>query len=70
MNNSLSINQYKKITYVFKKTRYQWWINVYSYDISLYLELKRLQDFEIDDLKRYYEVIDKNIDINEELHGN
>jgi len=43
---------------------------IYRYDISLYLELKRLQDFEIDDLKRYYEVIDKNVDINEELHGN
>ncbi len=42
---------------------------IYSYEILLYLELKRLRDFEIDDLKRYYEAIDRNIDSNEELHG-
>jgi hypothetical protein len=29
-----------------------------------------LQDFEIDDLKRYYEAIDRNIDSDEELRGN
>jgi hypothetical protein len=28
-----------------------------------------LEEFKIDDLKRYYETIDRNIDINEELHG-
>jgi hypothetical protein len=41
-----------------------------SYEILLYLELKRLRDFDIDDLKRYYEIIDKSIDSNEEIHGN
>jgi hypothetical protein len=38
--------------------------------MSLYLQLKRLRDFQVDDLKRYYEAIDQNIDINAELHGN
>ncbi len=28
-----------------------------------------MEEFKIDDLKRYYEAIDRNIDINEELHG-
>ena len=46
------------------------YLYIYSYEILLYLELKRLRDFEINDLKRYYEAIDKNIDSNEELHGN
>lgn len=46
------------------------YLYVYRYDVSLYLELQRLQDFQIDDLKRYYEAIDRNVDSNEELHGN
>jgi hypothetical protein len=28
-----------------------------------------LEEFQTDDLKRYYDAIDKNVDINEELHG-
>jgi hypothetical protein len=46
------------------------YLYVYRYDVSLYLELQRLQDFQIDDLKRYYEAIDRNIDSDEELRGN
>ncbi|CAF3790448.1 unnamed protein product [Rotaria socialis] len=36
-------------------------------DISLYLELKRLQEFDQNDLKRYYEAIDKSIDTKTEF---
>ena len=39
------------------------------HEISLYLELKRLEQFERTDLKRYYQAIDENIDSDEELHG-
>lgn len=39
------------------------------YEISLYLEVKRLEKFDNDDLKRYYQAIDENIDNDEELHG-
>ncbi|CAF0795077.1 unnamed protein product [Rotaria sordida] len=52
VHNTVAIGHYQQVTY----------------DISLYLELKRLRDFDMDDLKRYYEAIDKNIDTNEELH--
>ncbi|UJR35729.1 hypothetical protein I4U23_028479 [Adineta vaga] len=38
-----------------------------SYEISLYLELKRLRDFNNDDLKRYCQAIDNNINRNEEV---
>ncbi|CAF3877017.1 unnamed protein product [Rotaria magnacalcarata] len=37
------------------------------YDISVYLALKRLQEFDQNDLKRYYEAIDKSIDNNPEF---
>ncbi|CAF2532279.1 unnamed protein product [Rotaria sp. Silwood2] len=52
VHNTVAIEHYQQVTY----------------NISLYLELKRLRDFDIDDLKRYYEAIDKNVDTNEELH--
>ena len=37
--------------------------------ISLSLQLKRLHEFSVDDLKRYYEAVDRNVDVNDELHG-
>ena len=44
-------------------------MNTCRYEISLYLELKRLERFDRNDLKRYYQVIDQNIDNDEEFHG-
>ncbi|CAF1354733.1 unnamed protein product [Adineta ricciae] len=38
-----------------------------SYEISLFLELKRLRDFEDDDLRRYYQTIDSTVDQDEEV---
>ncbi|CAF4278004.1 unnamed protein product, partial [Adineta steineri] len=42
-------------------------LDIGHYDISLNLVLKRLRDFDIDDLKRYYQAIDKSIDSDEEI---
>lgn len=44
-------------------------MNICRYEICLYVELKRLQRFDTNDLKRYFQVIDQNIDNDEELHG-
>lgn len=44
-------------------------MNTCRYEISLYLELKHLARFAANDLKRYYQAIDQNIDNDEELHG-
>ncbi|CAF0756222.1 unnamed protein product [Rotaria sp. Silwood1] len=52
VHNAVAIEQYQQVTY----------------NISLFLELKRLRDFDVEDLKRYYEAIDRSVDTNEEIH--
>ena len=42
---------------------------VFRRRISVFLQLKRLQEFSIDDMKRYYEAVDDNVDVNDELRG-
>jgi hypothetical protein len=72
MNPSSVIEHYQGLTYVFEEISVgnkSIFLCIQRYEVSLYLELKRLDEFKIDDLKRYYEAIDKNIDINEEIHG-
>jgi hypothetical protein len=72
MNPSSVIENYQGLTYVFEEISVRnksIFLCIQRYEVSLYLELKRLEEFKIDDLKRYYEAIDKNIDINEEIHG-
>jgi hypothetical protein len=72
MNPSSVIENYQGLTYVFEEISVRnksIFLCIQRYEVSLYLELKRLDEFKIDDLKRYYEAIDKNIDINEEIHG-